>query len=274
MLLTIDDLPLAMRDDYRSAEERRETVQTLVEVLRKRDIPVVGFFNMHDHEADPALTEQWLSLANFTAGNHAWSHQNARRLTTEKFLQEVEKGHQAVEEIAPEQEIVPFRFPFLNQGYDPEKRDAIFTKLDELQSPHVPVTINTSDWLYARGYLDALHDNDGPAAERWKQNWLWNIQEATMTAEFWAGELFGRQPPQILLLHANRLNAEHLPEALDWYRERGYRFVGLQEVLDDPAYKEADVSTSPIGESRWLRLRRARMQGENEERGEDSEDLP
>ena len=77
-------------------------------------------------------------------------------------------------------------------------------------------------------------------------------------AEWQARELFGREPPQILLVHANELNARHLESYLDWAAGRGYRFVTLEEAQADPAYSEPDPSLSPTGDSLWLRLRRSR----------------
>lgn len=259
VVVTIDDLPLAMRDDYASDEERLETVQKLVDLLRAREIPFVGFFNLVHHEKLPALTELWLTAPNMVVGNHTWSHPNARKTPTDEFLADLKRGHEAVAGLRPDQKSVPFRFPYLNQGFEAQKREAIFALLDELGSRHAPVTIDTSDWLYAQGYLDAVRREDADEAERWRQNWLWDIEESTIAAEHLAEDLFGRFPPQILLLHGNRLNAEHLDEALDWYTQRGYRFISLDEALQDPAYEETDQSTSPIGVSHWVRLGRSRQ---------------
>lgn len=247
-----------MRDGYQSDEERRETVAKLVELLKSRNVPFVGFFNMVHDEADPSLAQMWVTAPLMAVGNHTWSHPNARRTELDKYVEDVRRGHEAVAALRPEQKAIPFRFPYLSQGFDPQKREAIFAALDELQSRHVPVTIDTSDWLYAEGYLDAMHRGEAEEVERWHQNWMWDIQESTMQAEHEAEDLFGRFPPQILLLHGNRLNADHLGEALDWYTKRGYRFVTLDEALRDPAYEETDLSVSPIGISHWLRLRRSR----------------
>lgn len=262
VVITIDDLPLAMRDAYRDDDERRATVRKLVDGLNRRGVPFVGFFNMAHHDKDPTLTQTWLEAQKMTVGNHTWSHPNARRTETAAFLSDLTRGHDAVVALRPEQKMIPFRFPYLNQGWEPERREAIFAKLEELGSRHAPVTIDTSDWLFATGYLDALHAEDKAEAERWRQAWLWNIEETTIRAENQAELLFGRFPPQVLLLHGNRLLADHLDDALDWYEARGYEFVTLDAALADAAYSEPDESHSPIGESHWLRLRRTRAMEE------------
>jgi hypothetical protein len=72
--------------------------------------------------------------------------------------------------------------------------------------------------------------------------------------EFFEGEsreLFSREIPQILLVHANRLNAAVLPAMLDRMQARGYRFVTLDEALRDAAYRSPDEYVGPAGPS-WL----------------------
>ena len=46
--------------------------------------------------------------------------------------------------------------------------------------------------------------------------------------------LFGREIPQVLLIHANSLNADAYPELARMMKARGYRFVPLGEALEDP----------------------------------------
>ncbi len=53
-------------------------------------------------------------------------------------------------------------------------------------------------------------------------------------------QLFGREIPQVLLIHASRLNAKMMPELLAMYRSRGYQFVSLQEAMSDAVYGTSD----------------------------------
>jgi hypothetical protein len=72
--------------------------------------------------------------------------------------------------------------------------------------------------------------------------------------EFYEGQsqgLFDREIPQVLLLHANALNADHLDKLVEALRLRGYRFVELDEALQDPAYSSEDTYTGPGGIT-WL----------------------
>lgn len=64
-------------------------------------------------------------------------------------------------------------------------------------------------------------------------------------------EVVGRPIPQILLIHANQLNADSMPKLLAMFRKRGYQFITLEDALKDPAYQLPDGYTGNNGFS-WL----------------------
>jgi hypothetical protein len=77
-------------------------------------------------------------------------------------------------------------------------------------------------------------------------------------AEQLSKQIMGYEPRQILLLHANQLEADHIGELLDVMRKRGYRFVSLEKALADPAYSLPDAYVGRkepagliTGPSRW-----------------------
>jgi hypothetical protein len=46
----------------------------------------------------------------------------------------------------------------------------------------------------------------------------------------------GYEPKQIILLHGNQLEADHIGDLADVFRKRGYRFITLEDALGDTAY--------------------------------------
>jgi hypothetical protein len=64
-------------------------------------------------------------------------------------------------------------------------------------------------------------------------------------------DLFGREIPQVLMLHANALNAERFGQLARMMERRGYKFISLEEALKDKAYEMPDTYTGPTGIS-WL----------------------
>jgi hypothetical protein len=72
--------------------------------------------------------------------------------------------------------------------------------------------------------------------------------------EFWERQsvaILGREIPQILLLHANTINADHVGAILDTLESRGYRYITLEEALRDSAYQSEDRWTGAGGIS-WI----------------------
>jgi len=63
--------------------------------------------------------------------------------------------------------------------------------------------------------------------------------------------LLGYEPRQILLLHANNLEADHLGELLEMLRKRGYRFITLEDALSDDAYGLPDTYVGEEGRG-WI----------------------
>jgi len=63
--------------------------------------------------------------------------------------------------------------------------------------------------------------------------------------------LTGYEPKQILLLHGNWLEADHISDLIALLRKRGYQFVTLQEALSDAAYSMPDEFIGEEG-TNWI----------------------
>jgi hypothetical protein len=64
-------------------------------------------------------------------------------------------------------------------------------------------------------------------------------------------DFLGREPSQVLLLHANLLNADYLGSLAEMLRKRGYQFISLDQALEDPANDLLDDYVGRRGLS-WL----------------------
>jgi len=79
---------------------------------------------------------------------------------------------------------------------------------------------------------------------------------ATEFAEKISPEVFGREIPQLLLIHANAITSDCLDEMLSKFEARGYTFATLDAVMADPAYQTKDTYVSKYGPSwlfRWMK---------------------
>jgi hypothetical protein len=72
-------------------------------------------------------------------------------------------------------------------------------------------------------------------------------------AEKISPQIFGREIPQILLIHSNDINADCLDEMLKQFEARGYKFVTLDAAMADPAYQTKDTYISKYGPTWFFR---------------------
>ena len=155
-----------------------------------------------------------------------------------------------------------FRHPFLHAGKDAATKRGLDAFLVEHHYTMAPVTLDTSDWMLASVYL-RTEDKAGLV-----QAYLRYMDSICEYFEKRAVEVVGGDIAQILLIHANQLNADAMPDLLRLFAKRGYRIVGLAEALKDPAYKLADGYLGADGISWIHRWARAKGMTESREPGE------
>lgn len=269
MAVTFDDLPLGYAAD--SSFERQSTVtRKLLAALVQHDVPAVGFVNEsklyegagveEGGAPDPrrvALLEQWLD-AGHELGNHTYSHPDLHRISLEDFQRDVLHGERVLRELIPGENGEPatlfFRHPFLHTGRSMEIRQGLESFLEQHGYRVAPVTIDNSEWIFALAYDRALTVGDEELARRVAAEYVPYMEDKVAFFERNSRDLFGREIPQVLLVHANRLNADHFGALARRLTARGYTFVPLAEALEDSAYDSADTYTGAGGLT-WLHRR-------------------
>jgi hypothetical protein len=114
-----------------------------------------------------------------------------------------------------------------------------------------PFTIEAADYAFAAVYERALIAGEQARADETMAAYLAHQDNMVAFAEALAMDTFGRDIPQILLGHVNRLNADAMPELVRRLRARGYIFVTLDSAIDDEAYDTPDRFVGRFGPS-WL----------------------
>jgi hypothetical protein len=113
------------------------------------------------------------------------------------------------------------------------------------------VTIDNQEWVFAAAYLRARERQDAEQMEQITTAYFEHIEACVQYYRELSARLFRRDIPQVLLLHANQLNADHIDELLARLRAGGAEFVTLEQAVSDPAYQSADSYVGPRGLS-WL----------------------
>lgn len=256
--LTFDDLPFAnpVQGDYLAGAKR--AISELMRVLNVHRAPAIGFVNegkLHaagELEARTALLRQWVD-AGMTLGNHTYSHPDFNRLTVEQFQDEIAKGDAITRRLmaSPKPYQLYFRHPMTHTGDTKEKKEAIEKFLTSRGYKVAPHTIENSDFIYNVGYVHAKSRKDEALVKRLRDSYLDLTFAATDIAEKISPQIFGRDIPQVLLIHANQINTDCLDEMLRRYEARGYHFITLDEAMADPAYQTKDTMVSTYGPT-WL----------------------
>lgn len=258
MAVTFDDLPVGgvLRPD--TASQRRITAALLAAVTAHR-VPAIGFVNESklevDGRPDPArveLLQMWLD-AGLELGNHSFSHPDLHRVEVGAYLADVARGEEVTRRLlaAAGRELRFFRHPFLHTGRGLEAKRRVEAFLADRGVRVAPVTIDSSEWIFAAAWDRAGERGDEAARRRLLPAYLDYMERKTAYYEAQSRDLLGREIPQVLLLHANPLNAHAFDRLAAVLAARGYRFVPLEEALADPAYGSPDTYTGPAGIS-WL----------------------
>lgn len=258
MVLTFDDLP-AQRAQSLHTERIVEINEKLVALLASREIPGIGFVNENKLEVDGRLDtgrveqlELWLT-AGLELGNHSYSHPDLHGTPLENYLADILRGERVIRPLLEARNLEPryFRHPFLHTGTDLKTRQAVSGFLKRHGYRVAPVTIDNSEWIFARAYDEALDRDDPDLQTRLGRAYVDYMIEMTHYYEGQSLALFDREIPQILLLHANALNAHYLARLIDRLRERNYAFIDIETALADSAYTSPDTYVGPGGIT-WL----------------------
>ena len=256
--MTFDDLP-GVSVIGEGTPALAAMTRDLLAAIRAAGAPATGFVNENKLRADGAveparveLLRSWLD-AGLDLGNHTWSHPDFQRTPIDAFEADVIRGEEVTSSLLARKgrRLRYFRHPFLHTGRDLEAKRALERFLANRGYTVAPVTHDNSEWIFARAYASAVRRGDAEARERVAVAYVPYMEAKFDYFERQSRALFGREIPQVLLLHANSLNADRFGELAAMMRRRGYRFVPLDEALRDRAYESPDNYTGPAGIT-WL----------------------
>ena len=129
-----------------------------------------------------------------------------------------------------------FRYPALDRGHSLETRLTFEQFLVEHGYKVAPVSIENADYQFNDVLADARARHMRSVPAETKSLYLKHTEAMLNYVESSSRMLFGREIPQVLLIHDNELNAQCLDTLLTMLEHRGYRFIHLDEALSDPAY--------------------------------------
>ena len=212
--ITIDDLPVT--SFTKDINFYQQLTNNLLAKVKKFNVPAIGFVNEGKlYEGDSLVTErvnllsQWLDEG-FDLGNHTYSHRSLNQIPAKDYIEDVLKGEEVIRKLMTDvgKELTYFRHPFLHTGRSIETRDLLNKFLEEHNYKVAPVTIDNSEWIFARGYEKAFIEGDSIMIKKIADEYIPYMESKFEHYEFISRELFGREIKQVLLIHANKINAD------------------------------------------------------------------
>lgn len=257
--ITVDDLPYAAGGVV-SIDAARPANRKLIAALRAGRVPVTGFAIQKRVEELGAIGAEIVALwtrAGFDLGNHSYSHPDFDDLSIDQIEEEIVRGEGG-------RKVEFFRFPFNHTGDTKAKHDAIADFLARRGYRVAVCTIDTSDYIFNQAYVRMLAKHDASNARRLRREYL---SYSDSEIDYYAAlnkRVFGYEPPQVMLLHDNRLNADAIEEVLKLFEWKRYRFVSLTAAQYDAAYRTPDTYITKFGPMwgyRWAQERQVKVDG-------------
>lgn len=265
--LTFDDLPLAGEND---PEEAQLVNAAILKALAAHHAPAIGFVIGRRAEdlgknKGPELLKQWVKHG-YPLGNHTFSHPDSNALTVQEFEQDIVANEKILNSVQSASAGSPgyFRFPFNHTGDTPEKHDAFAAFLKQRGYQLATCTIDNEDYIFNRAYSRMLAKKDTEAARRIQAEYLAYTATEIDYYENLHKQVFGREIPQVMLLHVNRLNADVIEQVLAIFEQKHYRFVTLAAAQADPAYQTPETFVTRDGWMwgyRWAKERGVKVNG-------------
>ena len=272
--ITVDDLPYAggtfpWPDAPAVAQAAAMVNRRLLAAFKAGHVPVTGFVIQKRVESlgpqGIRILRDWTSQG-FDLANHTYSHPDINQLSPEEIEDEIVRGESAfgplMREVGKKPEF--FRFPMNHTGDTQTKHDRIAAFLTGRGYRLAVCTIDNSDYLFNDAYARMLARDDGSAARKLRRAYL---AYTRAEIDYYAAlnqQVFGYEPPQVMLLHDNRLNARVIGQLLTLFEKKRYRFVSLAAAQSDAAYRTPDTYTTrygPMWGYRWAKERDVKVNG-------------
>lgn len=219
--ITIDDLPFV-------GEEKNFHLNMIIDAIKSREIPTTGFVIAGNIRPENWSVLQKFKEAGLGIGNHTLSHANARQMSADAYIHQIADADKLLLPLLTEPKY--FRYPYLATG-EGEKKESIQHYLSSKNYRIAPITIDSQDFIFNQLLLSV--------SERERRNFLTVLKPCYLNF-IWQQTLKAEESDrlnqkdhrsQILLIHANLLNAYVLPDIIDLYKEHGFTFISLEDAL-------------------------------------------
>jgi peptidoglycan/xylan/chitin deacetylase (PgdA/CDA1 family) len=186
----------------------------------------------HDYGAGGEARIRAYAAAGHVIGNHSHSHGWLWNGDIAAYIADLDKAEAWLADKPGRRPW--YRFPYLDEGRDPARREALRAALKERGLRNGYVTVDNFDWAIddlASKAVESKTPIDLPALGALFVETI--IQTADFNDEV-ARQTLGRSPAHVLLLHETDLNALFIVDLVEGLRAAGWTIITMDEAYRDP----------------------------------------
>lgn len=180
------------------------------------------------------VLEAWRA-AGHPVGSHSFTHMNAAQNTVEAFEADIDSNEPVLRSLMGQADWHWLRFPNLSADTDTTHAE-IMRYVTSKGYKIADVTMNFNDWAYPDAYARCLAKGDTAAIATLRETYVSDVTAAIKRARILSKTIYGREIPQVLLVHINAFTGEMMPQILGALDAEGAEYVSLKEAESDPAY--------------------------------------
>jgi peptidoglycan/xylan/chitin deacetylase (PgdA/CDA1 family) len=241
--ITIDDFDLS-DTPLLTGIDRDERIR---KVLSRHGLKAAGFVAgkyVHAPQSDEVLCD-W-SRERHIIGNHTFSHSYYGTGDPDAYMADILKCESLLSGYSGFRKL--FRYPFLAEGKTAEARDALRQRLDAAGYRIGHVTIDTSDWAIDGRLRKRLAADPKADLAPYRRFYLEHLWDRATFYDGLARKLFGGPIDHTILLHHRLTTALFLEDALNMFRNRGWRLIDAQTAFASPVFA-LEPKSLPSGQS-------------------------
>ena len=226
--ITFDDAP---RSDTRLTSATR--TEKLMMGLRTCGVDQAMFFITTKHLSDTnqGVLEQY-EIAGHLIANHSDQHLWLNKTETKTFQQDVLIAH---EQLKAYKHFKPFfRYPFLDEGRNQDKVNAMQSFLTTEGYQNGYVTVDNYDWYLDKLYQDAIKADLSIDMNQLRRLYVDVLYAAITFYDDMAIQHLGRSPKHVLLLHENDLAAYFICDLVTKLKADGWEIISPLAAYHDP----------------------------------------
>ena len=245
--LTFDDAPRGDGPFLTGAERTDKLVAALADVGADGSMFFVTTENL-DARGDVGVARLRKYVdAGHVLGNHSHDHMWLWKNDVGTYVADIDLASDkltAFDNVAPY-----FRFPFLDEGRETQKRDAVRAALAERKLKNGYVTVDNYDWYMVSLASEAHEAGHIIDMDALGDAYVELLVDAVEFYDAMAVETLGRSPAHIMLLHENDLAALFVDDLVRALQANGWTIVPALEAYKDPI-SEHEPDTLFLGQGR------------------------